>query len=106
MRGRNIRSQEVGVIFSSDLAGKVPGSKLELVPLGSLRREGVGLFLKELQGVGLVDLLSLCGGGVVAGPLPELAAAHFGGCGVLLKRCVRDDKVKYILKTTRFRTMR
>lgn len=81
---KNIRSQEISIIFSSDLAGKVACRKLEFVPFWSLGGESISLLLKKLQRVGLVDSLSLSGGGVVAGPLPELAAGYFRGCGVLL----------------------
>lgn len=41
----DIRSQEVSIIFTSDLARKVACSKLEFVPLWSLGRKAVGLLL-------------------------------------------------------------
>lgn len=54
-----------------------------LVALGGLGRELLGLLLEQLEGVGLVDALALGRGHAVADPLPELAARHLGGGGVL-----------------------
>lgn len=80
----NVRSQEISVIFTSDLAGEVAGRKLEFVPLWTLGCKGIGLLLQKLQRVSLVDFLALSGGGVVSSPLPQLAARYFGSCSVLL----------------------
>lgn len=76
--------QEVGVILTGDLAGEVASSKLELVALGALGGQLVGLLLQKTQGVGLVDLLAVRGGDAVVRPLPELRPGDFGGGGVLL----------------------
>ena len=90
-RGRDLvveqRGQEIRVVLARHLAGEVAGRKLELVALGALLGELVGLLLEELEGVALVDLLALRGADAVARPLPELAAADFGGGGVLLWSC-------------------
>lgn len=80
----NLRCQEISIIFTSNLAGKIASGKLILVALGAIGGELVGLFLQQLEGIALVDALALSGGDVVPDPLPELAAAYFSGGGVFL----------------------
>ena len=76
--------QEIRIILAGNLACEVPCRELELVALGPLGGETVGLLLQQTQRVLLVDLFPVRGADVVVGPLPELAAGDFGGCGVLL----------------------
>lgn len=75
--------QEVGIVLASHLGGKVLSGKVELVALGGLGGELVGLLLEKLEGVRLVDALALGGGDAVLHPLPELGAGNLGGGGIL-----------------------
>ena len=54
-----------------------------LVALGSLRGKTIGRLLQELQGIGLVHLLTLSSGHAVLDPLPQLATGHLGGGSIL-----------------------
>jgi hypothetical protein len=86
MGDRYVRCQEISIVLASDLAGKVLGSEVELVPLGGLGGQLLSLFLEELEGIGLVDALALGGRDAVLDPLPQLGAGDFGGGGVLPER--------------------
>ncbi len=55
------------------------------VPLGRLGGQLVRLLFEQFQRVGFVDLFAFGRRDAVFAPLPQLAAADFGGCGVLLK---------------------
>jgi len=92
LRGQGYsRSQEVGIVFSSDLTSEVLSSKLELVALGGLGLELGGLLLEELESVSLVDTLALGGGDAVADPLPELRARDLSGSRILpIRRTTRS----------------
>ena len=43
--------QEIGIILTGDLGGKVPRSEMVLVPFTSLGGEAVGLFLQETKSI-------------------------------------------------------
>lgn len=79
----NSRGQKVGIILARHLAREVLRRQVELVALGRLLGQLVGLFLEELERVGLVDALALGGCHAVADPLPQLAAGYLGGSSVL-----------------------
>ncbi|KUI74487.1 hypothetical protein VM1G_11981 [Cytospora mali] len=57
--------------------------QVELVALGRLLGQLVGLLLEQLQRISLVDALALGGGHGVADPLPELASGDLCGGGIL-----------------------
>ena len=82
------RSQEIGIVLPRHLPGKVLRSKVILVPLRPLGSQRIRLLLEQLERVGLVDSLALCGRDAVAAPLPQLASADLCGRGVLLFRGV------------------
>jgi len=77
------RSQEVRVVLAGDLARKVLRREVELIALGRLGGELLGLLLEQLERVRLVDLLALGRRHAVPRPLPQLAARHLGRRGVL-----------------------
>lgn len=77
------RSQEISIVLARHLAREVLRGQVELVALGRLPRQLVGLLLEELERVGPVHTLALGRGHAVADPLPQLAAGHLGGGGVL-----------------------
>lgn len=79
----NLRSQEVGVVLTSDLAREVLGSEVELVTGAGLGGELVRDLLEELERVGLVDTLALGGGDTVLDPLPELRSGDLSGSSIL-----------------------
>lgn len=60
------------------------GCKLILVAFGRIGRQIIRLLSEKLQRIRFVDLLTFCGDDTMATPLPELAAANFGGGGVFL----------------------
>jgi hypothetical protein len=79
----DLRSQEFGVILASHLALEVLGCKVELVALGCLVAQCLGLLVKKLECVVFGHLLSLGSLYVVPRPLPELTPRYLGGSSIL-----------------------
>lgn len=90
-----LRGQEIRVVLASDLAREILRRQVIFVPLRALRGllgQFISLLLEQLERISLVDALALGGGDAVADPLPQLAARHLSGGGVLPKRVESLDQ--------------
>lgn len=68
------RCQEFGVLLPRDLAGEVLRGEVELVALGRVAGQLVGLLAQQAQRQCLVNALALGRRDAMAYPLPELRA--------------------------------
>lgn len=81
----NLRSQEIRVLLSGDLAGEILRRQLILITSGSFGCKLVRLLLKQFACISLVNFLTFGCRHAVPTPLPKLAAAYFCRCSIFLE---------------------
>lgn len=80
---QNLRCEELGVVLASYLPLEVLGREVELVALGCLLVQLIGLLLEQLERILLGNSLAFGGLDTMPCPLPELRPRHFSSSSIL-----------------------
>lgn len=92
---KNLCSQEVSIVFVSDLFREVLGCKLVFVVFGFFGGQVIGDFFQELESIGFVNFFVFSGFDVVFDLLLELVVGDFGGGGVFFVGNIVVSKMVY-----------